>query len=689
MLGHDAVDDAEPEIGRGHRTRTARRIRLEHPRARVGIEAGAVVAHLDAGKPLVGAQDGRSLDPHPACAAVKRREGARAEVRDHLTNRICIAEHLADVRVDLDGKLHGGRRRTPKKLDRRAKGGRERHELDHSLAAPRDREHLLHELAGAARRRADVLQHLLHAPVELDAALEHLGVEQDRPEEVVEVLGDAGCEHADRLHLLPLAERLVEATARDRKSERVRKRPEHRSLADVERAMAGVARLVRQHAPQRAFDHHGLEYRRVPRVCEGDLHRLPRREPLALGVGRRRQPRRVRPGRAEQGLPGEFDRLRVSGLCTRDFEERERSGVERAADHREHGVRGRTPVELAEQALGGAVRGDQERSAALVLVRRHDAGVGEAREVGEERESLAMTRRIRRAPRAREPDGSDHHAIDADRQVHARQDLLAVRRLGHTRTLRLFPRVADIDDPAGAQHEAGMARVRGPLSRGALFLGESLRVHEPQLSGVRVEEVDARVLDLEELVGDLLDRLAKFAQRADLRKRPRNAAVDLVALEEPAVHLDELVERQPSGDRLGDVRRRVAEPVEHRVGRGSVAKGEERMAMQAELDLHDARGRGLVSERAVPRPLEGAITELAKRLVRVDLVDGGARRTHANEPRLAVRTVAPEPDLARLASRRLRQRHGRPSGEHDEAFLSRGSGRKDGVEVRHGSDGLR
>ena len=97
-------------------------------------------------------------------------------------------------------------------------------EVDQSIALPGNREDLLHKLARTARRDPHLAKHLSRTIVEPRRALEHFGVEQNRPKLLAEILRDSQCESSNRIHFLLMRDSLRQSLTRNRCAKCARQR---------------------------------------------------------------------------------------------------------------------------------------------------------------------------------------------------------------------------------------------------------------------------------------------------------------------------------------------------------------------------------------------------------------------------------------------------------------------------------
>ena len=333
-----------------------------------------------------------------------------------------LAQHVASVGVDARDHLDRRRRGSPHR--RRHLDGEfaDVDELQLAAAAARDREHLLHEFAGAGRSLAHVAQHLQRARIETRRALEHLAVEQDRPQQVVEVVRDAARELAHGVELLPLAQREVDALARDRVDKAAGEAAQRRTLGAGKLRIVALAVLEAEHAPERALNNQGLQDRGLQhraRRSRSEVHR----DRIAAGKSRDlvvREPGdalAIRPRHAEHRLPHEVELLAVVLLL--EAHQRERARAEHAADKAECRRRGLAPVERRKKPLVCRRGRLDQLAVALALRLSLQARVRDAREIGEERQHLPVPRAKVRRPRARESDRADDEPADPHGQIHA------------------------------------------------------------------------------------------------------------------------------------------------------------------------------------------------------------------------------------------------------------------------------
>jgi len=233
LLGHPAapVADRERHVGAGGEAEIARRLReldagrrdLERPAVRHGVPGvhGEVEQHL---RELV-----RVRHDRPHAGAERRGEG------DPLADR--ARQELLEVR---DHLVQGQHLRAEELLARQG-------------------EELARDADGPVRRLDDPLEALPRARVAgRELAQEEVGVPEHDREHVGEVVGDPAREAPDRLHLLRLAQALLELVAR--------------GLGEL--ALGDVAH--RQH-PQRPLA--------AVQRASGDLH--GEREPVGAAVARR------------------------------------------------------------------------------------------------------------------------------------------------------------------------------------------------------------------------------------------------------------------------------------------------------------------------------------------------------------------------------------------------------------------
>ena len=501
---------------------------------------------------------------------------------------------------------------------------------------------------------------------------------------------DARGEPADRVELLPLAQLEVDPLARDRRREPAREPAQRAALGAAESDAAGTvrravltrrgrARLEGDHAPQLPLDEDGLQEHRGQRVLARELDGLAPREARRMRGVRPRHARAVRPRRAEDRLPGEVDLLRR--LDTLDADQRERRRMHHAAHERERRGRRVTPVDRRQQALVRRRGRLDELTAALGLGPGLQARVGQSGEVGEERQHLPMPPAETRGTRAREADRADHGAPEAHRQVDARAHRPAVsRRLaGIARHLG----VLDVDGQPGADHLPGMPLLGGALGAAALGLGEALRVDELEPPRAGIHEVDARVLDREELLGERLDEPAEFVDGAHAREGRRRAAVEFVAGQEPAVARLELRAGQLPRQQFAEAR------AERREGLG-LGRGRRVAAHEHQHAVHAERHAGDRVPVVGSRRLRHADRRERFRQ-RIERTRRQLRPEHRDplERAIARRRRTPDPDLASVA--RGRERAGARAALGDLAQPGRREAwvGDEGLELRkrHGAEG--
>ena len=667
-LGDRTLDDAEPEratrrirlaIVRRERPSGLRRPRsvgFEEPRPRLLVEPRALVLDHDAHPGRRLALDAIDEEPHPAAAPPRRRhrlERVRDEMRQRLPEEVGVAEHLSDLGVDRDLDLDR-RGRGPAEVDRdlvRDLGDGD--EFEQPVAPFGDGEHLLDELGRARRREMHVAEHLARTLVERGAAREHLAVEDDRPEQVVEVAGDSRGEAADRLHALALRERGGHALALDRGREGLGERAQRGALGAVGRAGGARLRFEEERAPEESVGDDGLEDRGREAFVELDLDALAALEPRAPRVVERRHLRAMEPRKPEDRLPHALDAARESRriVAPRELDEGERAGADLRSDDREGRMRHIEPAPRAEDPLERARLGVEQFTAPLVPPLGDEAAVGEPREVAEEPEHLPVPRVEAVVARTREPERADDAPVGVDGQVEARSDRVAVARRAARGAVGVVARVRDIDGDAGPEHAARVALHRGRLGGGAFGFGQSVRVDEPQAAVVRIDEVDPRILDREQFVRHARDGAAEVGDRAHRREGARDAAVDLVPEEEPAREFRELVAGNPRLERLGEGDGRMADRLELVVGEGGTMAGEPDEPVHAEGEVDDAA----VARRGVEGRRRGRVDEVflepRGELAVVLGVERGADERDPLEFALGGTAGAPDPDLAGLRAR--------------------------------------
>src|SRR4051794_982622 len=244
------------------------------------------------------AQDGhvailrRGLDRQRA-AGRHRVAGVDREGDDHLLQLRAVGAHGREV----VGGEHGDRHVVADQaIEHRQQPGRdlvevERDRVHHLLA--REREQLARELRGALGRPLDLAQ-FVRARAGADAALREPAVAADHGQQVVEVMRDAARELADRLHLLRLAQLLLERAPPGDvfEHEQVQTGPELGGAADVEHEVlaAVIALPDALHAAALEEDAEvALRALGAHEVVHPATDQLPDRRPVQLarrGIGR-------------------------------------------------------------------------------------------------------------------------------------------------------------------------------------------------------------------------------------------------------------------------------------------------------------------------------------------------------------------------------------------------------------------
>ena len=154
--------------------------------------------------------------PEPQCegAAVGHGlGGVDAEVHDDLVHLgrvgLDVREVLGEDREDLDVGGQGA----AEELDRFLQDGREQDGPAFGLDLAAEGQELLDEVLGARAGADDVLEEAVDGVGGIELGHGEVREAQDRGEQVVEVVGDAGGERADRFHLLGLADLALELGA--------------------------------------------------------------------------------------------------------------------------------------------------------------------------------------------------------------------------------------------------------------------------------------------------------------------------------------------------------------------------------------------------------------------------------------------------------------------------------------------
>ncbi len=194
---------------------------LEHVRARLLVHSDAGVTHREAdvlARPhrspclplILGQVHAPGLDPQHA--AVRHRvAGIGHEVEEDLLRGVDIGAHVGQVLLARGDDLDIGRQDAAQEPGQIADEPAEVDRLELEAGATGEAEQLLHHHAAAQRRRHHVPQVRVGIRVARGEGLrDQLGVREDDSKQIVEVVGDAAGELADRLHLLGLAQLLLE-----------------------------------------------------------------------------------------------------------------------------------------------------------------------------------------------------------------------------------------------------------------------------------------------------------------------------------------------------------------------------------------------------------------------------------------------------------------------------------------------
>src|SRR5207247_1886122 len=220
VLLHHAVHGGQPEAGTlpgGLRGEEG----LEHVRARLLVHADPGVTHREAdvlARPhrppclalIFGQVHAPGLDPQHA--AVRHRiAGIGDEVEEDLLRGVHIGAHVGEVVLARGDDLDVGRQDTAQEPGQIADQAAEVDRLELEAGAAGEPEQLLHHHAAPQSRRHHVPQVGLGIRLAGRKRLrDQLGVREDDGEQIVEVVSDAAGELADRLHLLGLAQLLLE-----------------------------------------------------------------------------------------------------------------------------------------------------------------------------------------------------------------------------------------------------------------------------------------------------------------------------------------------------------------------------------------------------------------------------------------------------------------------------------------------
>ena len=187
--------------------RLGREERLEHALERGAIHADAGVRHLEhrVGG-AVAAMGAAQHDRQHAAALAHRVGGVGAEVHQHLVQLHRIGLHRRHRVVDLDADLdHRGQRRA-QDAGGLADDRRHRHHVALFVAPAAEGENLPDQGLGPRRRALDLIQVRPGGMPLRHVGGGEVGAAGDQREDVVEVVGDAAGERADRLHLLRVAQ---------------------------------------------------------------------------------------------------------------------------------------------------------------------------------------------------------------------------------------------------------------------------------------------------------------------------------------------------------------------------------------------------------------------------------------------------------------------------------------------------
>ncbi len=219
-LRHDPVDDRESEacalaslLGREERLEDARERALVHARPRVAHDERDPAAGLERRPGSIRRDDLREALDRELAARGHGVARVDDEVEEHLLELGAVHLDRARARSEGGHELYVLADHPPEDelhvaYDRAQLDDRRREDLP-----PAEREELPREPRRVLERRGDVLEVLPALLVAREVAEEELRVALDDGQDVVEVVGDPSGEPPDRLHLLRLAELLLEELA--------------------------------------------------------------------------------------------------------------------------------------------------------------------------------------------------------------------------------------------------------------------------------------------------------------------------------------------------------------------------------------------------------------------------------------------------------------------------------------------
>ena len=118
-----------------------------------------------------------------------------------------------------------------------------------------------------------VMQHLLRTLINRRTALEQFGVEQDRPEPIVDIVRDARSQHSHCLDFLSLPHGLINSFTRHDGAACLREAAQHCEIVSRQSTRSIAARFIGKHAPQRAFCKHRYEQRLMRASFDRHQHR--------------------------------------------------------------------------------------------------------------------------------------------------------------------------------------------------------------------------------------------------------------------------------------------------------------------------------------------------------------------------------------------------------------------------------
>ena len=298
----------------------------------VTLSAGIVAdrQHVAAHPAHVVGGDGEGLQGERAAARRVLREhrvaGVDREVDDHLLELAGIGAHRAEAAAVLDLELDP---LAEQPVEQMRDLGDDVGELEHLRAQrllARESEQLPGQVGGAVRVGADLLDVVIVAVAGRVAHQHQVAGAEDRGQDIVEIVGDAAGELADRLHLGRLGDLALEP----RLLAIVLDREQHGGVAEAARAGDGHRhRLLRI----------GLEpHREVARHAAGrGRSGGPRRRPPPCP--RRRRGRRARPGARWRSRPTALRNDLVEeeeAAVAVGQREAERQAVEQGVDVRGH-----------------------------------------------------------------------------------------------------------------------------------------------------------------------------------------------------------------------------------------------------------------------------------------------------------------------------------------------------------------